>query len=111
MREWFIPEDVLNPAYANNGMTAVPLVHVINYQNYQSALKRIEALKAKNDVMREALEYVCRVTYGTEFSNTKEENNEILARHYFNSADRARLALEKIQTSTNIPQGSTGEGK
>ena len=59
------------------------------------------ALSSKTDkvqILIAALKYVCRVTYGTELCNTDEENNEILARHFFNSADKAREALKAYQT-------------
>jgi gamma-glutamyl phosphate reductase len=51
-------------------------------------------------IMRESLKYVGRVSYGTELSNTKVENNEILARHYFNSSDKAREALAACDSLT-----------
>ncbi len=60
-------------------------------------LKREEIYKNLISKMKSALKYVCRVTYGTELINSDEENNEILARHFFNSADTARKTLAEVE--------------
>ena len=43
--------------------------------------------------MKEALEEICKPTYGTELCNTDEENNEILAAYYSIYLNIARKAL------------------
>lgn len=57
---------------------------------------KIIGLEKNQKKLVEALRYVCRVTYGTEACNSKEVNNEILAQHFFNSADVASKALKEI---------------
>ena len=53
-------------------------------------------LKSDFDKLAEALKYVCRVTYGTEAINSDAENNEILARHFFNSQEKALSVLKEL---------------
>jgi hypothetical protein len=68
----------------------------VGVRAYNVLRDQFDVLEAKLATAREALKYCCRVTYGTEISNSREENNEILVKHFFNSQDKAREALESI---------------
>lgn len=52
-------------------------------------------LTQQNRTMREALDYIAKTTYGTEFCNSDEENNSILAPWVFRYQNKAREALAK----------------
>jgi hypothetical protein len=71
----------------------------------------IIALQARHDILVEAygplLEVIKKIsknTYGTEVCNTDEENNEILAQHFFYHQNIAREALAAYQAKV----GSAG---
>lgn len=49
------------------------------------------------DLALETLRMIAQNSYGTEISNPTEENNEILASHYFINQQLARETLEKIK--------------
>jgi hypothetical protein len=57
----------------------------------------ISRLTAALRKAKAALEDIAAPTYGTELINTKEENNEILARHHFSNQATARAALKEIE--------------
>jgi len=57
----------------------------------------LETTLTKLDTAVEALESISANTYGTELCNTDEENNEILASHYFVHQNIGREALAKIK--------------
>lgn len=52
---------------------------------------------AENAKMRACLEYIKKNTYGTESCNSEEENNEILARHFFSHQNKARECLASLE--------------
>jgi hypothetical protein len=58
--------------------------------------EREKELEAKLQMAVEGLRECCKVTYGTELCNTDEENNEILARHFFALQKSASQTLEKL---------------
>jgi hypothetical protein len=55
----------------------------------------------KNAELKEALEKIAAVTYGTELCNTDEENNEILASHFFYHQRIARKVLEEVRAAND----------
>ncbi len=71
--------------------------------NFQIAMDLYELRNERRDTLYnlekaiEVLRMIAQNSYGTEICNSKEENNEILANHYFINQQLAREFLEKIK--------------
>ena len=58
--------------------------------------KELDRLRKEHAMMKETLSKISANTYGTETCNTEEENNAILARHFFRHQNMTRECLAKL---------------
>jgi hypothetical protein len=73
-------------------------------QALRAITERLNEMDTRFAIAFEALEKIAAVTYGTELCNTEEENNKILAEHFFWHQNIARDAIKHLRATGSEPE-------